>query len=143
VAILCSACVSCAVENVLIYQVGNAFFDLNTTIPAAQLTINKVGTVFVRAVSGTLYLANSLLVEATNTSGKAYTSVNNASSDSSAAVFQTVGGASHYLADNSPYRGVGIANIDSAALLADLATKTTHPPNTSYVNQTISGTFNP
>ncbi|HEY1790221.1 MAG TPA: hypothetical protein VGJ73_18900 [Verrucomicrobiae bacterium] len=44
-----------------------------------------------------------------------------------AGVFQTVGAASHYLADNSTNRGAGTTNIDPD-LLADLAAKSTYPP---------------
>jgi hypothetical protein len=58
-------------------------------------------------------------------------------------VFQTVGAASHYLADQSPYRNAGTTNIDST-LLGDLRKKTTYPPIV-YSNVTISAdlTFAP
>jgi hypothetical protein len=50
-------------------------------------------------------------------------------------LFQTVGGGNYYLADNT-YRNLGATNI-SAALLADLQTKTTYPP-ILYSNVTFS-----
>ena len=60
--------------------------------------------------------------------------------------FQTAGGGNYYLAvnpngtDASGFRGIGTTSgmgFDPA-VLPDLAAKTTYPPNTSYVNQTIS-----
>ncbi len=51
-------------------------------------------------------------------------------------IFQTVGGADHYLAAGSPYRNVGTTDID-ADLLADIAQKTTYPPIV-YSNVTIA-----
>jgi hypothetical protein len=42
-------------------------------------------------------------------------------------VYQTVGGSSYYLTNNSPYRGAGTANIDQT-LLSELQQKTTWPP---------------
>jgi hypothetical protein len=56
--------------------------------------------------------------------------------DSGAGLYQSVGDGNYYLAGGSPYRGAGTANIDPL-LLADLRTKTTHPPLV-YSNQTIS-----
>ena len=51
--------------------------------------------------------------------------------DTDAGVFQTVGAASHYLADGSTNRNAGTTGIDPG-LLADLATKTTYPPVTNF-----------
>jgi hypothetical protein len=139
-AIFCSSAVSCLVENTLIYQAGDAaFYDSNTTIGAAQLTIDQANRVL---FGGSLYLTNSLLVQVTN-AGTAYTSVNNATNSSSAAVFQTVGAASHYLTNNSPYHQQGTANIDPGLLL-DLATKTTYPPIVySNITFSIATNFSP
>jgi hypothetical protein len=72
--------------------------------------------------------------------------VNNYTSSSDAGIFQTAGGGAHYLAANCPagIRNGGTTNIDPT-LLADLRSKTTQPPDTSYVNQTIASdtTFSP
>ncbi len=46
-------------------------------------------------------------------------------------LFQTVGSASYYLANDSPYRGAGTTNI-SADLATDLQNKTTWPPVEVY-----------
>lgn len=42
-------------------------------------------------------------------------------------VYHTIGGGNYYLANDSPYRGIGTTNIDQT-LLADLKQKTTWPP---------------
>jgi hypothetical protein len=55
--------------------------------------------------------------------------------DSDPGAFQTVGAASHYLAAGSSCQGGGTTDpgwIDPA-IVADLRTKTTYPPNTNYV----------
>ena len=59
----------------------------------------------------------------------------------SSSPFQTVAGGNYYLANSSPFRGVGTNNIDPG-LLADLQTTTTEPPNTNFVNQTITTNAN-
>jgi hypothetical protein len=51
-------------------------------------------------------------------------------------IYQSVGGASYYLANNSPYQNAGTTNIDRA-LLAELQTKTTYPPMV-FSNATLS-----
>ena len=54
-----------------------------------------------------------------------------------APVYQTVGAGNYYLANNSPYQGVGTTNI-APVLLADLREKTTYPPSTVISNIFIS-----
>ena len=51
--------------------------------------------------------------------------------------FQTAAGGNYYLANNSTFRNVGTISIDPA-LLVELHTNTTYPPNTSFVNQTVT-----
>ena len=59
-----------------------------------------------------------------------------------APVYQTVGGASYYLANDSPYHNAGTTNI-SSSLLAYLAGKTTYPPVVySYESITVPTTLN-
>ena len=74
-----------------------------------------------------IWLTNCLFVCVSN--WQCYTAYTNSSVflSSDPGVFQTVGAASHYLADQSPYRNAGTTNIDST-LLADLRKKTTYPP---------------
>lgn len=55
----------------------------------------------------------------------------------SAPIYQVVGAGNYYLADDSPYQGIGTTNIDSG-LLEDLAQKTTYPPIV-YADTNISG----
>ena len=59
----------------------------------------------------------------------------------SSSPFQTVAGGNYYLANSSPFRGAGTNNIDPG-LLAELQTTTTEPPNTKFVNQTITTNTN-
>ncbi len=82
------------------------------------------------AYHANLYLTNCLLVAVTNLDASGYYSLttNHVAQESDpAAVFQTVGAGSHYLAINSPYRDAGTADI-SASLLKELKNKTTYPP---------------
>jgi alpha-tubulin suppressor-like RCC1 family protein len=84
----------------------------------------------------TAYLTNSIFAEAGSVADEA-TGDNNGFYNSpefgSGAItntsypFQTVGGGSYYLADNSPYRNVGTANINPT-VLTSLRQKTTYPP---------------
>jgi hypothetical protein len=76
-----------------------------------------------------IYLTNSLLaglsgwgtaVNELNTNQVAWLA-------SDVGVFQTVGAASAYLSENSPFRNVGVTEIDSS-LRAQLALRTTYPP---------------
>jgi hypothetical protein len=58
---------------------------------------------------------------------------------SSSGIYQTLGAASYYLANGSPYQGAGNNNID-AQTLADLQTMTTYPPvlvNYGFSSNTI------
>jgi hypothetical protein len=70
-------------------------------------------------------ITNSILTACGATSS--FTFDHSEMASSSSGIFQTVGAASYYLADGSPYRDSGTTNI-SAALLADLQGRTTYPP---------------
>jgi hypothetical protein len=100
--------------------------------------------------ASSLALTNCILANVTNIVSGRLTATNgdhnafyespavgiNIVSNPSGAPFITVGAASHYLADNSPYRNAGTTNINSD-LLADLRHKTTYPPIV-YSNVVIS-----
>jgi hypothetical protein len=127
---------SVMVENSLIYQASQAAFNsYYTPCAGAQLTVDQVGAVCVLNYGGTLCLTNSLLVGVTNLTG-GYISIQSLTDSSDSGYFQTVGGASHYLADNT-YRGAGtVVNLDPS-LLAELTVKTTYPP-LAYANTQIT-----
>jgi len=126
-----------AVFNGLIYKANTLF---NSSGSGDSSTVENVTahycTNFVSNTSGTINVTNSLFVCVTN--WQCATTRTNASVflDSDSGIFQTVGGAVHYLADNSLYRNVGTTNI-AAGLLGALRKKTTYPPIV-YSNITIS-----
>lgn len=76
-------------------------------------------------ISTNLFLTNCLLSAVTNLGSCFTQSV--VTVTSSNGVFQAVGGASYYLATNSPYRDVGTTNINPS-LRVLLGRKTTYPP---------------
>ena len=134
---------SVAARNVLIQEAGCVFSgEAGANLYGENLTVNQAGYLYCYSDGGILTLTNSLLVLVTNW-GNAFTSVNNATNETGAGVFQTAGAGSHYLATTSPYRNVGTTNI-SPSLLAELRKKTTYPPIV-YSNQTLSAamTFSP
>jgi hypothetical protein len=94
-------------------------------------------------VTGYVYLDNCLFVNLTNFEYFTTATNNCAFLTSDSGVFQVVGGGSHYLAPNSPYRNAGTTNI-SAPTRASLRSRTTYPPQV-YSNATISvgTTFTP
>ena len=55
--------------------------------------------------------------------------------------FQTVGAGNYYLAGGCNFTNAGTTNYIDSTLLADLGTKTTHPP-TAYLNTTIATNTN-
>jgi RHS repeat-associated protein len=113
------------VQNVLMHRIsGTAFSGGYMTFRGEHLTMHEVETPG-SFYNGTLSLTNSLFVNVTNL-GWSLTGAYNAT-NSSSAVFQTVGAGAHYLAQDSPYRNVGTTNIAST-LLSDLRMKTTYPP---------------
>ncbi len=87
-------------------------------------------------VTGWVNLANCLLVNVTNFGYSATTTNNCALLFSDSGVFQVVGGGSHYLAPNSPYRNAGTTNIN-AQTRTSLRSRTTYPPF-AYSNVTVS-----
>ena len=134
-----------AAENVLFAQCA---YPLYTDFYGRALNVTADGcTNFCQSEAGLLGLAltNCLVTAAGGWIGEDTPTTNppapildhTVSLPSAAGVFKTVGAASYYLADQSPYRNAGTTSID-AALLADLQQKTTYPPLV-YSNATISG----
>lgn len=113
-----------------------------------HLTVNQCsmfGFTGLFATTGRLYLTNCLVVAATNGWGQfsgnfdAVTTNRTAFfTNDPADIFQTVGAASHYLADNT-YRDAGTTNIPTL-LAHQLTSRTTHPPivvTTNFTANTI------
>ncbi len=112
-------------RNLLVYDSGTVLAcPLQFTARFEHLTAHQVDTLKADYKSGAVYLTNSLLVAVDDE--RVYGGEGNASTEDSG-VFQTVGAGAHYLADDT-YRDLGTLNINSD-LLADLKTRTTHPPN--------------
>ncbi len=135
--------------NVLVYKVNNFVSAnclsgcLNDNVTAENITAHYC-TNFLYNTTGVINLTNCLFVSCATNWLSPFTYANScAFLNSDAGVFQTVGGAGHYLTDNSPYRNAGTTNIN-ATLLADLQRKTTYPPIV-YSNATIAAptTFGP
>ena len=91
--------------------------------------------------SSNLSVTNSILAGVTNLGG--YTGTGVSVLPSATGVFQSGGGGSHYLADGSPYRDVGVASINSN-LVRDFRWCTTFPPliwtNSVVANTTLTPT---
>ena len=111
------------------------------TASATQITADATNFVSWDSSPGSISLTNSIIKGTLGTSG--ITSTNCVLVTSLGSVFQSVGAGNYYLADQSPYRNAGTTNI-SAALLAELAQKTTYPP-ILYSNVVFSNnlTLNP
>jgi len=134
-------------RNVLMYDVMTNFFagvSGSSTGRCEHVTADQASTLNYTSATSTnlLFFTNSLLVAITN-AGAGYqtnSSSNVGTASSGSSVFQTVGGAGHYLLDNT-YRNVGTANIN-ASLLADLQKRTTYPPllltNSVQVDTTLT-----
>jgi len=124
--------------NILLYQINSLVSP--TTSSGDNVTLENVTahfcTNFMGDLSGTIRLTNCLFVCVTNWQCTTTLASSNAILTSDVGVFRSVGGGSHYLADNSPYRWAGTTNI-YAGLIADLALKTTYPPIV-YSNATLS-----
>jgi len=117
-----SGCIGFA-YNVLFYSM-NACFDgvFNATVEHATFDIcNAIGGY---STNASTYLTNCIAGNVDDWGqGSFYTNQIAWVSDSSC--FQTVGGCSHYLAANSPYRNIGVTNT---VIGPELRSKTTYPP---------------
>jgi hypothetical protein len=107
-------------------------------VSAEHLTVDAC-TRYASVSAGSIYLTNSLVTASLLNAGSFL--YNSQSFSSSNGIYQTVGAASYYLADNSPYRNAGTTNI-TASLLAELKKKTTYPPillnNTVLLDTTLN-----
>ena len=122
-------------ENVLFYDIdtlhrGGAYMF------GHHITVHQC-TNFAAGMAGQAQLFNSLLIGLYSV-GSASLTLNSSykTTQDEPGVFQTLGGASHYLAPNSPHRNVGTINL-SASLLKDIRQRTTYPPSL-LTSQTIA-----
>lgn len=121
-------------ENVLFYDVntvsyGGAYF-IGTHVTVDRCTIFADSTY----ASSTL-LVNSLLLDVSDIGNTSPSLTASYEGEEANTVFQTVGGAAHYLVANSPHRNVGTTSIPGN-LLNDIRQRTTYPP-VLLTNQTI------
>jgi hypothetical protein len=114
--------------------------NTNYTVHAENVTIDGADPFGMTGPgSATVNFTNSIVVAVTNLGDDVIVVTNNSLIDTNiiSGLFQTVGAASYYLADQSPYRDIGTTNINST-LLAGLRKKTTYPPvvlsNVVYTN---------
>jgi hypothetical protein len=132
----CGAAINLRWDNLTI---NNCLFDnVGQAVSASGGTPSLTGTFLTTHNCGTfggaglqqVSLANCLLVTTTNITagtGTALASNNVAVVAADAGVFQTVGAGAHYLANGSPYRKAGTANI-TPSVLAGISSRTTYPP---------------
>lgn len=123
-------------RNALFYDIPQiAFYVEGGDISAEHLTIYDCTELGDKVPTGTLAMTNCLLVEVDGLGDISLTTNTVVMLATNDGVFQTVGGAAHYLADNT-YRNAGITGIN-ADLIEALGTKTTYPPIV-YSNATIN-----
>lgn len=133
--------------NGLFYRIGTVVNANTGTLgldnPLFENVTAHFCTNFMGDTTGSLSLTNCLLANVTNWLCTTTYTNSSAILSSDAGVFQSVGAAGHYLADQSPYRNAGTTNVDPT-LLGDLSNKTTYPPIV-YSNATIAvdTTFSP
>jgi hypothetical protein len=110
-------------RNVLFCSCSNAVFSAN--LIGQHVTADQISTLAANTGQAPIF-TNSILTAVTNW-GLAPSLFDCETNASGAGIYQTVGAAGYYLADQSPYRNAGTVNIDPA-LLSDLAQRTTFPP---------------
>jgi hypothetical protein len=103
-------------------DVGSSYLNVN----ALNVTADQVNT-FLAGGGNNLCDATNSIFTGCGTSGIVVSSGNCYTNTTNTGIFQVVGAASYYLANNSPYRDAGTSSIN-AAVLADLQTLTTYPP---------------
>ena len=121
-------------RNVLLHRIKVGYYGAaGNTNTGEHVTYHIVGTFSTGSLPPPC-LTNCLIISVTNALN--FTGANNVNSLSDNDIFQTVGGAAHYLAAGSPHRDAGTTSIDST-LAAQLTKRTTFPPLV-YSNTVIS-----
>jgi hypothetical protein len=133
----------CRLGNVLVANSGYIFSGTYYNVIATHLTVNNCYGALTSDPydRSSAHFINSLLVNI-DSMGVIPTPMLTSSHilPSIPAVFQTVGGANHYLAASSSYRNSGITTIDPT-LLAELKQTTTYPPTILTGTMTASQTL--
>lgn len=126
--------------NVLMAVSSNCIVN-STNIRGEHLTVDACSNL-VSATGATLALTNSILtgVLASGVGSPTYEQVISAASGSG--IYQVVGAASYYLADNSTNHNLGTTSIN-ATLANDLASLTTYPPLLVASNFTVDTVLSP
>jgi hypothetical protein len=125
-------------RNVLINDGDYAFAVSNGKYAGEQVTIHHVTNLRSTSTGTSAALTNTLLISVTNFMW--YTAYNVISNLDDTGIFQTVGAASHYLIDNSPYRGAGDNEAIDQVLASDLHSRTTYPPIVFPINAYLGNT---
>jgi len=126
-------------RNVLIYRVGTlvaADWEMGGDDLTAENVTAHYCTNLMADGTSTVSLTNCVFACVGGWQGPFLTTNCTAILGDDSGIFQTIGAASHYLADNSPCRNAGTTNINPD-LLAGLRHKTTYPPIV-YSNVIIS-----
>jgi hypothetical protein len=127
-------------HNVLFNNVTNVFSGSGTVGRCEHLTVNGAGAFNYNSACSSLYVTNSILAGVTSPGG--YTSVATTNLSSTTGVFQSMWGGGHYLATNSPYRNLGVTNIN-ADLIKDFKRMTTYPPILLSSTVSVDTVFGP
>jgi hypothetical protein len=136
----------CSVNNVLFYDCTTAFGGARYKATARQITAHKINRLThdwyaTNSMQSWVVFTNSLFSQITS-NGLVPTTNWYSATDDSATVFKTVGASSHYLADDSPYRGAGTLEIPEW-LGTNLAQRTTFAPMIWTDTITEDTTFEP
>lgn len=133
-------------HNVLLskccYAVNNPSYAAAITVSGEHVTADQISGLLLYGPAGSsVSLTNSVLtaVSGIRPHGGGGTLAYSVQTTNGSGVYQTVGGASYYLVDDSANRGAGTTSIN-AGLLSDLAHKTTFPPllvTNNFTNDTV------
>ena len=128
-------------RNVLFSMCGTAVsIGSGNSLTGEHVTADQVNKLFDAPSVDTCKLTNSILTAVTNI-GTNVTLYSCATNSSGTSFYQTVGGASYYLAVSSTNRNAGTTNINTT-LLGELRKKTTYPPveiTTNFTGNTTLG----
>ena len=126
-AIECRGGVGVQLHNVLLANCNKGLGGA-TLITGEHVTADQLGYLVITNFSpfSAMYLTNSLVTSVTNTASNLHLN-NSVQLSSGSGIYQTVGGGSYYLANDSTNRNKGTTHINSN-LLAQLRQKTTYPP---------------
>lgn len=114
------------VENALAYD-SAVFLRGQCFLTGRHLTVHQCGQLVAAEDTVSATLNNSILADM-DEEGSTTLTLNNSYNGSASGIFQTVGAAAHYLANGSPHRNAGNANLNSTTLNTERKSRTTYPP---------------